>query len=83
MKAFVMMWPESQCLFEKKGFRSNTKLINGEEGLDKFGSSAYLVDEDWFNNTTTTTEDEDTDMEIEICYDDELRDLGFLHDEED
>lgn len=44
----VMVWPESQELMEMKGFRDNTWLINDEEGLDMYGSSAYVFDLDWY-----------------------------------
>jgi hypothetical protein len=44
----VMTWPESQELMDMKGFRDNTWLINDEEGLDMYGSSAYVYDLDWY-----------------------------------
>lgn len=45
----VVCWPESQMLMENEGFFENCTLINTERGLEAYGSSAYLVDEDWYN----------------------------------
>lgn len=77
---------ESQMLSEMKGFRENCSLINGEIGLEVFGSAAYLVDKDWYNNAEEPIdEDEDDDfseVELKHCYDDELFDLGFLDEDE-
>ena len=49
-KYIVITWPESQELFDMEGFKDNCHLINDDKGLDKFGSSAYFVNEDWYNN---------------------------------
>lgn len=48
-KAVIAMWPYSQNLMEAKGFEENTYLINTEEGISEYGSSAYVVNEDWYN----------------------------------
>lgn len=70
MKKVVVCWPESQMLMTKKGFYEHCELINSEKGLDKYGSSAYLVDEDWFNQIETIEdEDEDYNGELSINYD--------------
>lgn len=87
MSKIVITWPESQMLFELKGFRENCSLINGEIGLEVYGSCAYLVDEDWYNNEEEPidedVEDDDfSEVELKHCYDDELFNLGFL-DEDD
>ena len=87
MSKVIITWPESQMLFELKGFHENCSLINGDIGLKVYGSSAYVVDEEWYNSEE---EDEDEefeednleDNELEICYDDELYSLGFLSDED-
>ena len=50
MSKVVVTWPDSQMLSEKKGFLENCELINSDKGIEIYGSSAYLVDEDWFNN---------------------------------
>jgi hypothetical protein len=70
MRQVVVCWPESQMLMTKKGFCEHCELINSEKGLDKYGSSAYLVDEDWFNQIETIEdEDEDYNGELSINYD--------------
>lgn len=45
----VVCWPESQMLMENEGFFENCTLINTERGLEAYGSSAYLVDEEWYD----------------------------------
>lgn len=46
----VVTWPDSQDLMGIEGFRDNAYLINDENGIRDFGSSAYFVDEDWLNS---------------------------------
>ena len=102
MGYIIICWPESQELMELDGFRENCSLINGERGLDIYGSCAYLVDKDWYdeyanapfveddadmdNDEDEDYDDEDEDYddedELQIVYDDDLIELGFL-DEED
>lgn len=88
MSKVVITWPESQMLFELKGFRENCSLINGEVGLKVYGSAAYLVDEEWYNEDNDDEFDEEFEEdnlennELEICYDDELFSLGLLSDED-
>lgn len=72
----IVCWPESQNLMGKVGFFQNCSLINSERGLKEYGSSAYLVDEEWFkkveNGEIEDTDLYDDDEELEICYDDNL-----------
>ena len=88
MGYIIICWPESQELMERDGFRENCSLINGERGLDIYGSCAYLVDKDWYDeyaNAPFVEDDADMDNdedELQIVYDDDLIELGFL-DEED
>ena len=83
MSKVVITWPESQMLFELRGFRENCSLINGELGLKVYGSSAYLVDEEWYNSDEEDEGEEfEEDDEFEICYDDELFSLGLLSSED-
>lgn len=89
MSKIIICWPESQELMEFEGFRDNCSLINGERGLDTYGSSAYLVDKNWYDerkNTPIVEDDENEeyndDCELQIAYDWELIELGFL-DEDD
>ena len=87
MSKVVITWPESQMLFELRGFRENCSLINGEVGLKVYGSAAYLVDEEWYNSDDEEEDEEfeEDDLEndeLEICYDDELFELGFLNEDD-
>lgn len=96
MGYIIICWPDSQELMELDGFRENCSLINGERGLDTYGSAAYLVDKDWYDEYANAPfveddadmdnyeddEDYDNEDELQIVYDDDLIELGFL-DEED
>jgi hypothetical protein len=42
-KYVVVCWPESQMLMEHPDFKTRCYLINDEQGLEDFGSSAYFV----------------------------------------
>jgi hypothetical protein len=46
---YVIKYPESQELQDLKGFDDNAFLINDEKGLEMFGSSAYFVNKEWYN----------------------------------
>lgn len=69
----IVCWPESQMLMEKKGFYENCTLINSERGIEKYGSSAYLVEKDWYDdfiNNRLEDEDEDTEnKELMVDWD--------------
>lgn len=45
----IVTWPESQDLFSKTDFWQHAWLINDPYGLNRFGSSAYVVEEAWLN----------------------------------
>lgn len=45
----VIQWPEIQYLMDLDGFKENSHLINDEEGLNKYGSSAYFIKKEWLN----------------------------------
>lgn len=50
----IIVWPESQyCIGDDQ-----CTLINDEEGLDLFGSSAYIVPIDWEPNRPTTIKEQ-------------------------
>lgn len=49
MKYIIVQWPESQYLFDINNWQEYCYLINDDNGLNKFGSSAYFVEENWFN----------------------------------
>ena len=72
----IVCWPESQMLMEKEGFYDNCSLINSDRGLEEFGSSAYLVDKDWYQKfingeLSDAVYDDDAD-ELDVCYDDSI-----------
>lgn len=90
MSKIIICWPESQELMELDGFRDNCSLINGERGLNTYGSSAYLVDKNWYDerkNTPIVEDDENEecndDCELQIAYDWELIELGFIDEDDD
>lgn len=72
MKQVIVCWPESQMLMEKKGFHANCTLINSEKGLEKYGSSAYLVEEEWYykfvNNELDDADEDDEETELMIDW---------------
>ena len=45
MKYILVEWPDVQDLMDKEGFKENSSLADEE----KFGSSAYFVSEEWYN----------------------------------
>ncbi len=55
-KYVVVTWPDSQQLMDKEGFAENSYLVNDEQGLEDFGSSAYFVDEDWLDSVEDSDE---------------------------
>lgn len=73
----IVCWPESQMIMEKEGFYENCSLINSERGLEEYGSSACLVDKDWYQKfingelSDVIYDDDDAD-ELDVCYDDEI-----------
>jgi len=72
----IIAWPESQNLFELQGFKENCRLVNGERGIEEYGSSAYLTDTDWLNRAKPATQEEEG--EIDQVFDDELEELNLL-----
>lgn len=72
----IVCWPESQMLMGKVGFFQNCSLINSERGLEEYGSSAYLVDEEWFKKVEAgeigETDIYDDTEELDVCYDDSV-----------
>lgn len=46
----IVQWPEIQDLMEKEGFEENAYLGNDDQFLEKYGSSAYFVSQDWLSN---------------------------------
>ena len=82
MSKIVVTWPESQILFDCEDYKKHCKLINGEKGLDCYGSSAYLVDEDWWEGDIEPIDDYEDDDELEHCSDYEILNLGFLSEDD-
>ena len=75
---YLVPWPECQKLMDLKDFRKNSMLINGLEGLDKYGSSTYVVDSDWLASNPELSENDDDEDDLQYIYDEELYDLGLL-----
>ena len=48
----IVRWPDVQFLMDKPGFRENSHLINSVEGINEYGSSAYLVNSAWLEKVT-------------------------------
>lgn len=48
----IIQWPEIQALMEKEGFQDNAYLINDEQGISEYGSSAYFVNKEWLDKAT-------------------------------
>lgn len=45
----IITWPDSQLLIDTHGYRKHSWLINDERGLNRFGSSAYVVEINWYH----------------------------------
>lgn len=45
----IVTWPESQVIMDADGADDEAYLINDEEGLSLYGSSAYVVSVAWWN----------------------------------
>ena len=79
MSYVIVCWPDSQMLMEKEGFFDNCSLINSERGLEVYGSSAYLVDEEWYDkfekgelDYMSSEEYESMSEDFDVCYDDDI-----------
>lgn len=46
----VITWPDIQELMVEEGFREHSYLVNDEQGIIDFGSSAYFVDIEWLKS---------------------------------
>lgn len=46
----VITWPDIQELMVEDGFREHSYLVNDEQGMIDFGSSAYFVDIEWLKS---------------------------------
>ena len=52
----IICWPFSQYLMNGTDYQNFCKLINDEEGLKKFGSSAFVVDLRWLKENIENLE---------------------------
>lgn len=68
----VVTWPDIQDLMSKRGFKKNAFLINDDNGLNQFGSSAYFVKKDWYDDATKSG-----DFPITTVCRDDLESRGF------
>jgi hypothetical protein len=46
----VITWPDIQDLMVEDGFEEHSYLINDNKGMEDYGSSAYFVDVDWYQD---------------------------------
>lgn len=49
-KYIVITWPDIQYYMDLPGFKEHSHLINDELGLETYGSSAYFIEETWYNS---------------------------------
>ncbi len=74
----IVTWPESQMITEYSGYLENAVLINSDKGLDEYGSSAYIVDAEWWNKCLNGEIPLRGAEEADTIEDDELMiDVGF------
>ena len=66
MKYIMIMWPESQMLMELPEWEDHCCLVNDDKGLDKFGSAAYFVEEDWYNQQKNKQQASDKPLSISV-----------------
>lgn len=45
----IIQWPEIQDFMDEDFFEEHSYLINDTKGMEEYGSSAYFVEEDWYN----------------------------------
>lgn len=45
----VVQWPEIQHFMDTYGFEYHSHLINDAAGMEKFGSSAYFIEKEWYD----------------------------------
>lgn len=43
-------FPDIQSFMDLEGFKEHSYLINDEQGMEDFGSSAYMVEKAWLNS---------------------------------
>lgn len=48
----LVMWPDIQEYMVKDGFNENSCLANDEYFVNKYGSSAYFVNETWYEKNS-------------------------------
>ena len=48
-KLIIVTFPDIQYLMDRDDFEENCFIIDSESGINKYGNSAYLVNENWYN----------------------------------
>ena len=77
MKYILVEWPDVQYLMDKEGFKENSSLADGE----KFGSSAYFVSEEWYDENYEEEEYSfivETTVEVPIEIDISITGTNYL-----
>lgn len=59
-KTTIICWPACQLLMEEEGFRQNSALCSSNEYYEKYGDSAYAVNDEWLESL-------DADMVNKVC----------------
>ena len=47
MEMILVPWPEVQDYMDMEGFEEHSSLANDEFTLNKYGSSAYWIEQEW------------------------------------
>lgn len=62
----IVEWPDVQFLMDKPGFMENSHLINDIEGINEYGSSAYLVNSAWLEKVTGASPEQERMIIVSI-----------------
>lgn len=61
----VVTWPDIQFLMDIDGFEQNSHLVNDENLIDEFESSAYFVRKSWLDMVENSYRLQLIDIELE------------------
>lgn len=63
-KYTIIQWPDILYLILESDFSEHSYLVNDEQGIEDFGSSAYFVDTDWADGIINRKKNESTHKSI-------------------
>ena len=49
-KFIILPWEKVQAVLDKPGFQENSCIIENTYLINKYGSSSFFIDEEWYNN---------------------------------